>query len=254
MENTQTNHDATETSSNDDNWHLVKDAKKRKQIQDRLAQRARRMFNATSLRILLIAKFHGYVGTRIRDARKTAVQPIQDFQPLLEWDHPEIQNFLSTELNSVASLNTCGYTVSQIGIDCTPSVFPTEQPCTPHLEISVPLTVYAALLINGKILGLTCAVNIPRKSLPAAPEVPLSLYPTQTQLHTVHHTMIDRFPFPKARDNFINFSAIIDEEELCNDIFTMPSFTIRYGALPWDPAAWHIESAFAAKWGFVFCA
>jgi alkylhydroperoxidase family enzyme len=34
---------ATTDDCNEDDWHSVKDAKKRKQIQDRLAQRARRM-------------------------------------------------------------------------------------------------------------------------------------------------------------------------------------------------------------------
>jgi hypothetical protein len=32
--------------ANEDDWHNVKDAKKRKQIQDRLAQRARRMYSS----------------------------------------------------------------------------------------------------------------------------------------------------------------------------------------------------------------
>jgi hypothetical protein len=35
--------DAKKSTPNEDVWHAVLDAKKRKQIQDRLAQRARRM-------------------------------------------------------------------------------------------------------------------------------------------------------------------------------------------------------------------
>jgi hypothetical protein len=54
------------------------------------------------------------------------------------------------------------------------------------------------------------------------------------------------------RDNTINLSAIIDEDEFSKDLFTMPSFTITPGAATWDPRAWRIEKPFADKWGFLF--
>lgn len=125
---------------------------------------------------------------------------------------------------------------------------------TPSLALEVPyqLTLVGALFINGQILGLSCCTAIPAKSAPASPEVPLPLRPTATQLLTIHSPGIDRFPFPKLRDNLINLNSIIDEEEITRDLFLTPSFTISAGAQPWDPRAWTIEKPFADKWGYLF--
>lgn len=119
-------------------------------------------------------------------------------------------------------------------------------------EPHYPLTVLGALFINGQLLGMTCGAPVAAKSLPVSPDVPLSLHPTATQLLIIHFTGIDRFPFPKMRDNVINMSAVIDEEEFSRDLFLMPSFSITPGAAPWDPKAWSIEKPFADKWGFLF--
>jgi hypothetical protein len=54
------------------------------------------------------------------------------------------------------------------------------------------------------------------------------------------------------RDNAINLSSFIDEEEFERDLFTKPSFSIRPGAASWDPTAWKMEKSFAQKWGFLF--
>lgn len=124
----------------------------------------------------------------------------------------------------------------------------------PNLSFDVPfqLTLAAALFINGQILGLTCCVLIPARSSPASPDVPEPLRPTVLQLLTIHSTSVDRFPFPKMRDNFINMSSIFDEEELTRDLLLMPSLSITPGCLPWDPRAWKMEKSFAEKWGFLF--
>jgi Domain of unknown function (DUF3425) len=125
----------------------------------------------------------------------------------------------------------------------------------PTLSYELPyhITVLSALIINGEVLGLSCCTAVPAKSSPASLDVPLSLHPTPTQLLTVHSTGIDRFPFPKMRDNLINMSGIIDEEEFGRDLFMMPSFSITPGGAPWDARAWKIEKGhFADKWGFLF--
>lgn len=44
--NDDTSVDAQRAEANKDDWHLVTDTKKRKQIQDRLAQRARRKYHS----------------------------------------------------------------------------------------------------------------------------------------------------------------------------------------------------------------
>lgn len=126
-----------------------------------------------------------------------------------------------------------------------PSLSPTIQP-------QFPMTVYSALYINGEILGLTCGTTIPGKSTPAGPNVPLPLHPTQLQLMTIHPRWIDRLPFPKVRDSMITLSGIMDDEEFVKDVFTMPSFEIVPGRMPWDPTAWKILKVFADKWGYLF--
>lgn len=125
---------------------------------------------------------------------------------------------------------------------------------TPDLSYGLPypLTLAGALFINGELLGLSCCVVIPSRSSPASPEVPPPLRPTPTQLLTVHSTGVDRFPFPKMRDNAINLASIIDEEEMTHDLFLTPSFTFRPGYAAWDPRAWQMERPFANKWGFLF--
>lgn len=119
-------------------------------------------------------------------------------------------------------------------------------------ELAYPLTVFGALYINGQILGLSDCRSGADRSPPASPDVPLSLQPTTIQQATVHFRGIDRFPFPKLRDNVITMVAFFDEDELVRDFHMMPTFTIRLGGAPWDPSAWKIEKPFADKWGYLF--
>lgn len=126
-----------------------------------------------------------------------------------------------------------------------------QAPTLSH-ELPFQPTVFTALYINGRILGLSCCTIIPARSLPVSSDVPLPLQPTPTQLLTIHSPGIDRFPFPKMRDNVINMSAIINEEEFSCDLFTKPSFSIKPGAATWDPRAWKVDKDFADKWGFLF--
>jgi len=114
------------------------------------------------------------------------------------------------------------------------------------------MTVWAALFQNGAMMGISCAVSFPGKSVPVGPEIPLSLRPTALQLTTIHPRWIDRFPFAKMRDNMINMISIIDEDEFLQDLFCMTSFTVKPGAASWDPTAWSIGSEFSQKWGYLF--
>ncbi|OAP60783.1 hypothetical protein AYL99_05785 [Fonsecaea erecta] len=101
-------------------------------------------------------------------------------------------------------------------------------------------------------MGIPCSVSLRKKSNPAGPNIPVSLRPTALQLTVNHPSWIDRFPFPKMRDNMITLMSIIDEEEFVADLFTLTSFTLESGAPSWDPRAWKIGKEFSAKWGYLF--
>lgn len=120
-----------------------------------------------------------------------------------------------------------------------------------RIAAQVPLNVYAAIYQNGLILGLPCATIFPCRSK-AAPNAPASLQPSQLQLSTIHLPWIDRFPFPKMRDNMIRMEQEINAEELLSDLFNMKSFDIKPGRPSWDPDAYIIDKGFAKKWGFLW--
>jgi hypothetical protein len=114
-------------------------------------------------------------------------------------------------------------------------------------------SVFAALFTNGLILGLRCGIQIPILSPPCTAKVPPSLRPTKLQMTVLHIPWIDRFPFPKMRDNVIRLSCDgFDEDELFSDIFIRDSFIITPGSLSWDAAGWTMVKSFQIKWGHLF--
>ncbi|KIW18349.1 hypothetical protein PV08_02637 [Exophiala spinifera] len=120
------------------------------------------------------------------------------------------------------------------------------------LTTTTPASVYAALFHNGAMMGLTCSITFASKSKPFGQEIPESLRPTPLQLSTIHPQWIDRFPFPKMRDNMITLLSIIDEEEFLGDLFCLTSFTVDSRFASWDPSGWKIGNEFSAKWGYLF--
>ena len=202
------------------------------------------------------------LGKRLRAAKKITQQTFRDPGTQQSHDiqavdhcHPTCVDSPQPVSSDSLNLIPCdGVIAASVSSSQTPSscLFPNGQAPTMTYELSYPLNVFSALYINGRILGLTTCTTFAAKSSPVSSNVPLSLRPTPTQLLTVHNSGIDRFPFPKMRDNCINMTAIIDEEEISHDLFTMPSFSITPGAASWDPAAWKIEKPFADKWGFSF--
>lgn len=114
------------------------------------------------------------------------------------------------------------------------------------------MNVYAALYMNGQIMGLECTICAPILSTPVGPDVPLPLHPTEMQLTLKHFTWLDRFPFPKFRDNIITLGGIFDEEDFIADLFLQDSFQLRPEGKSWDPLDWKVGSGFMKKWGYLF--
>lgn len=174
------------------------------------------------------------LGKRLREAKRNATdEPEPSFSDLI----PCLEKIRSP------SHRCCRPSVQLPEIIASPSS--TEQ-------LAPAMTVFCALYVNGNILGISACNGVPHKSPPASPDVPVSLQPTLLQMITIHSNGIDRFPFPKFRDNLITCHTTIDEEDFTRDLCTLPSFTITTGMAPWDPKAWKIEKYFADKWGYLF--
>lgn len=118
-----------------------------------------------------------------------------------------------------------------------------------------PLLLYVALWINGQPLGLPCFTNKDKKCSrmdQRESNVPDSLWPTDTQIAIPHVQWIDRFPFPRFRDNMIMSEEFVDTEAFLEDCFSSKSFVLRSGAESWDASAWKMEAEFEEKWGWLF--
>ncbi|KAK5052154.1 hypothetical protein LTR84_002958 [Exophiala bonariae] len=141
----------------------------------------------------------------------------------------------------------------------TPGKIGLYQPTSPPLPVdqvllpSDPKTgAIIAVTENGTLLGLTCNGSKFDRSAPQPLSVPESLYPTPLQLATPHHDWIDRFPFPRFRDNLIILNDTIDVKDILCDFFLMRSFSVKSNGASWDPDAWLISPEFNQKWGYLF--
>ncbi|KAL6711068.1 hypothetical protein ACN47E_006943 [Coniothyrium glycines] len=263
------------TDPKDDNWQHVKDAKKRKQIQDRLAQRARRQrLRATKLHAdAPNTQVAGVQQTPLPDKGSTQVTttnialdsvligretpdthllPSEDpIDPALTAWSP-LTSFTAMTSPTTPSLETLdfGLEIQNLYLTSWRNSYlapPYPVPLTPRIHL---FTVYSALYINGLIQSIPCSRNSSRTPLPAA-SIPLPLRPTELQLMVVHPRWIDRLPFPKMRDSLIRLRGIVDEEEILMDLFTMLSWRIREGGE--NLGSWGVEDgeAVGGKVGLV---
>jgi hypothetical protein len=116
-------------------------------------------------------------------------------------------------------------------------------------------TLCAALAHHGLMQSTdcqSCMVDIPSPAEYLL--LPPALRPTALQLAVKHRNWIDRFPFPRLRDNLILLADRIDLSAFVYDLFNMPSLTLRENGerCTWNPSSWRLERGFARKWGHLF--
>jgi hypothetical protein len=115
--------------------------------------------------------------------------------------------------------------------------------------------IYHALSQHGLMQNTDCKTSheeltSPRRDL-ALPEF---LRPSPLQLAMPHARWIDRFPFPRMRDNMILLRGVVDLVDFIQDLFGMSSLLVRPGVqrATWDPDCWVMGPEFQLKWGYLF--
>ncbi|CAO2652880.1 Nn.00g022910.m01.CDS01 [Neocucurbitaria sp. VM-36] len=256
------------TDPKDDNWQYVKDAKKRKQIQDRLAQRARRQrLRQAKVDSTLQPRDTSTTQTRTPISSQSDSSPDgrvwRTNQSLIPYNGASLSGPSSTDVVDpnlqVWDLNPSLEDLLDYGPDTSDHSPPESSildagifaTLSPLAQPNTPYTVFSALYINGQILGIPCATTYSSRTPPPTPSTPLPLHATDAQRLIVHPRWFDRFPFPKMRDSLIKLQGVIDEEEIIKDLFTTPSWVIIEGRACWDPRAWKMEKEWAKKWGWL---
>ncbi|KAH7308509.1 hypothetical protein B0I35DRAFT_97604 [Stachybotrys elegans] len=248
--------------ADEDDWHNVTDAKKRKKIQDRLAQRARRQ------RLKEAAAQAKATRPQQTDSASDVSGPSRCVQGEPSQSVAD-EDQLSFSTVSLVSFPTAAALPCSSGDDSSSSSTQSEasrcivigsqeqsqKPDNPSLTISIPhlLTPLAAWFINTQCLQLPPCQGMQRTSQPCDPSVPEALHPTPTQLMVPHSIGIDGFPFPHFRDNYILMCGLLfSEAEFMHDLHLSSSFSIVPGGLPWDPRSWRVHRQFAEKYAPIF--
>jgi hypothetical protein len=246
---------ARRTAKEADLWFGVLDPRKRKQIQDRLAQRARRKYPARHWLHFRGFRFHGFnfqtdlytsAGKRLADQKEETLSARSKTHndSIVIFSHTQRSN-KGKRIPGTSSVSTAQVeSISQNS----------ESPLSSdHRLLPLPEhNLYSALFHNGVILGLACSTSSIATSSPASAHIPAPLRPTLLQTQIVHFQWIDRIPLPHVRDKMIHHMDRWSAEEFLGDIFSTTSFAIKPGRMSWDPTAWEVSRGFREKWRLLF--
>jgi hypothetical protein len=294
----------TETSNSDDDWTGVIARNERKKRQNRLNQRAlRSRKRREESKIIPWSRPYRVDRWRIGIASDHDAQPsTRTFDPYLS--PPEhFENYTANAVvcstyNQAANLESV--IIGNSRHPTCPEPPPFEFPLSlDHLLHLIHHNVYRALRTNKSLLNdRTFLTKPPLQGVPIFPStvaicdgltiihpslnhsLPQSLYPTSLQISQAHSSWINMFPFPRLRDNLIQYEDTFDSFELCYDLFgdlvsnyptsslissasdfPVPSLDAdgddiaarRNGLIvwgeSWDVEGWEFTPGFVRKWG-----
>ncbi|KAH6949188.1 hypothetical protein DER45DRAFT_580806 [Fusarium avenaceum] len=143
-----------------------------------------------------------------------------------------------------------------------------------HLTDTIRFNIFHAFVRNAQVLGfdddwLTYEAVSPfnkqgplQVSAPNHQDYPVSMRPTPLQVQVEHHPWIDFFPCPRMRDNLLQVvfehgEDAVDEDALCHDI-TDGGATAGIGSAAmitwadsWSPDGWEVTEMFLKKWSWL---
>ncbi|KIN00629.1 hypothetical protein OIDMADRAFT_180825 [Oidiodendron maius Zn] len=253
---------AMDSRSSADIWFGVQDARSRKVIQDRLAQRARRKRLADS-KLRLEDRQDNNMQLRIVKLAPKAPHPIskgseEESSGIITASHSgRIQNLSSyNDIFSISERPTFRnqdqliQLAEQNSLPVTSSSHP--HPVTETHFLHMPIEgLFSALHNNSRLLGISCLFPLPRQSPMGSHELPLPLHPVPLQMEILHLPYIDCLPLPALRHNLILFSELVDDEAFCLDLMSSTSFII-VGSQSWDPSGWQASPDFKSRWPILF--
>lgn len=202
----------------EDDWSGTTDRKRRRQMQNRLNQRARR----SRMRKML----------HLSEETQQELAPyVPDHRPddVGHWEQIALSKFLGSPQADLL-LTLVQYNVCRALLQNTFSLGISTSWLEEEAESIVPSGQYNPL-------------------------VPASLLPTRWQRDVAHHPWIDVLPFPGLRDNILRMYDTCDEDALCGAIVGWcNSPGTRTGIIvwgePWDPCGWEATEGFCIAFGW----
>ncbi|GFF48557.1 hypothetical protein IFM51744_06858 [Aspergillus udagawae] len=242
--------------TSDDSWLGVTDPVKRRKLQNRLNQRARRQRQRTA---------------NVGQQRQIPIEPSDQVDLVLQVLStmrivgPNAVNARRTFQQLENILMALGNTISGSPVA--------------DLRLGVTrLNVMRALHVNLEVLGyrpgditddaqsvftVQGPSHLPGRNTSEV-KLPPALKPTAIQRTVPHHPWLDLIPFPYMRDTLILTQDFIDEAQLCRDLSGQGESAVQRsgrevgigetGILvwkdPWDPSGWEVTETFLRFWGW----